>query len=181
MPLIGGGLGWSHRHHNGTPHTLTDDDDFDGGDHLNGNGHHILGDDDSEAAEAARRRGGGDSEDEEKEDNNDDDGFIRVNAAGADDAADGGAACKWHPNTVRMCTLLRARMRKQGGGAAGPPSLSFAADVARGARRTKAANMFWEVLQLKTWGFIEVAQAGPGAFPEIQISPGERFDDPIPT
>ena len=54
-------------------------------------------------------------------------------------------AAKWHPNTVRMCKLLRARMRKQGVGA-----LGFGKDVAGGARRTKAANMFWEV-RLCVW------------------------------
>ncbi len=155
------------------PVITTDDDDDGAGGFLDDEG---LGGGESDAdeEEAEARRRGRDSESED-DDDEDEDGFIRTNAAGADDDADGtAAAAKWHPNTVRMCKLLRARMRKLGVG-----SLRFSADVARGARRTKAANMFWEVLQLKTWGFVEVAQA-PGAFKEIDVSPGARFEEPIP-
>lgn len=91
----------------------------------------------------ARRRGRDEGDwDEDDDERDDEDGFIRTNAAGADDDLEAGAApaAKWHPNTVRMCKLLRARMRKQGVWA-----LGFGKDVAGGARRTKAANMFWEV------------------------------------
>lgn len=133
------------------PATAATDDD--GGGFFNGGGGsedgygyggRILGDerDSEEEEEAARRRGGRDEGDSDEDEDEEEDGFIRTNAAGADDDLEAGAApaAKWHPNTVRMCKLLRARMRKQGGGA-----LGFGKDVAGGARRTKAANMFWEV------------------------------------
>ena len=112
-------------------------------------------------------------EGEEEEDN----GFIRTNAAGGDEAGEE-TTTLWHPNTVRMCKLLRARVAASAQQRpAAPPVVPLSA-VTRNARRTKAANLFWEVLQLKTWDFIECNQEH--AYDDIQIVPAARFHEAIP-
>ncbi len=135
-----------------------------------------------------------DQEDED-EDEEDYGGFFRTNDMGAAAAADDDdvfgekATTQWHPNTVRLCKLLRARVaaaeRKQqhaqeqgqeGMGQGGEGLLL--SQITRKSRRTKAANLFWEVLQLKTWDFIECAQ--DTAYGEVVIRPAARFHEPIP-
>jgi cohesin complex subunit SCC1 len=44
--------------------------------------------------------------------------------------------------------------------------------------RRNAASVFFEMLQLKTWDFIEVEQTEP--YGEITISPGLRFSEAPP-
>lgn len=93
--------------------------------------------------------GRGREEDDEEEaggdDEEDDDEFISQNAAQEDGAA-------WHPNTVKMLKVLRRRVGDSGSGRVGFQRLS------QGSRRNRAANQFFEILQLKTWDFIQVDQ-----------------------
>jgi len=88
-----------------------------------------------------------------------------------------------------MCKLLRARVaaaekkqQQQEGGREGgkrPVATVVAlSQITRNARRTKAANLFWEILQLKTWDFIECAQET--AYGEVVIRPAARFHEAIP-
>lgn len=92
--------------------------------------------------------GRGREEDEEEaggDEEEDDDEFISQNAAQEDGAA-------WHPNTVKMLKVLRRRVGDSGSGRVGFQRLS------QGSRRNRAANQFFEILQLKTWDFIQVDQ-----------------------
>jgi len=84
--------------------------------------------------------GDGEIEEEEEED----DGFMRQN--------DAGLSSKWHPNTIKMCMVLRKKMPHMDSG-----HVSFGS-LTKGSRRSKAANKFFEVLQLKTWDYIQVKQ-----------------------
>jgi cohesin complex subunit SCC1 len=108
----------------------------------------------------------------------DPDGFIRQNAFAGDEAG-GEATTQWHPNTMRMCKLLRTRIAAAAKEKPHerPPTVAFS-QVTRNARRTKAANLFWEVLQLKTWDFIEVDQEH--AYDDVQITAAARFHEAIP-
>jgi hypothetical protein len=81
-----------------------------------------------------------------EEDEND---FIRQNDT------DDQVTTKWHPNTVKMCKMLRSQLSQR-------DAVTFS-HVSQNSRRTKAANKFFEILQLKTWNFIEVKQVGPAA------------------
>jgi chromatin segregation and condensation protein Rec8/ScpA/Scc1 (kleisin family) len=90
-----------------------------------------------------------------------------------------------------MCKLLRTRVaavekkqqqqqEEEGGREGGrlPVPTVALSQITRNARRTKAANLFWEVLQLKTWDFIECAQET--AYGEVVIRPAARFHEAIP-
>jgi hypothetical protein len=140
-----------------------------------------------EGNELEAEEGGGEEEEEEKEEGE----FTGTNAWGSplgeeDDVAEAKPSTRWHPNTVRMCRLLRSRLaaaarlqEEVGGNGAGPfsPQVTFG-ELTRNARRTKAANMFWEILQLKTWDFIDCGQEE--AYGEIIIEPAARLHEAIP-
>ena len=90
---------------------------------------------------------------------------------------------KWHKHTVKVLQLLQRRMRpieEQ------PPddddddretSLQFQQLSQHCTRRT-AASVFFEMLQLKTWDFIELDQPEP--YGDIDITPGVRFQEAPP-
>lgn len=88
----------------------------------------------------------------------------------------------WHPNTIKILGFLRkhfeaAERRDRRKGAKGPPSLSMH-KIAADATRSAAANFFFEILQLKTWDYIQLKQGEP--YEDITITKARRFDDPIP-
>merc|ERR1711865_1204572 len=78
-----------------------------------------------------------------------DDGDIEENNAD-------GHARKWHPHTVKVMELLRDRLETAGQDS----SVGFQA-LARGRKKRTAAGCFFEVLQLKTWNYIDVSQDTP--------------------
>lgn len=83
------------------------------------------------------------------------------------------SSSKWHKHTVRVLKILQCSM---GEGNNKPDSLIFGDLVKHVGRRT-AAGVFFEVLQLKTWDFLDVEQ-GEAEGP-IAISTGPRFmEDP---
>jgi chromatin segregation and condensation protein Rec8/ScpA/Scc1 (kleisin family) len=51
--------------------------------------------------------------------------------------------------------------------------------ISKGSSRRTAVNMFFEILQLKTWDYIEVKQNI--SYGRIQILPGKRFQEDPPT
>lgn len=140
-----------------------------------------------EGDEVEAEEWGGEEEEEEREEGE----FTWTNAWGSplgeeDDVAEAKPSTRWHPNTVHMCRLLRsrlaaaARLQEEGGGNGSGPTSSqvIFGELTRNARRTKAANMFWEVLQLKTWDFIDCGQEE--AYGEIIIEPAARLHEAIP-
>lgn len=91
------------------------------------------------------------------EEGEDEDDFIAINAAGNTGAGEEGGGCKWHPNTVKMLRLLRKRVKEDQENQQGARGVGFRA-ISKGSRRNRAANQFFEILQLKTWDFIQVKQ-----------------------
>ena len=91
-----------------------------------------------------------------------------VNDIQAEKATEGG---KWHPHTLKVLNMLRNNM----GGAEGG-SLSFKS-LSDGCSRRTAAGVFFELLQLKTWDFINVDQND--AYGDILISPGVKFEEDV--
>ena len=72
------------------------------------------------------------------------------------------SSTKWHKHTVRVLQLLQRTMGNKGGnldadGHEKPDRLSFD-EISKNCSRRTAAGVFFEMLQLKTWDFVEVDQ-----------------------
>jgi hypothetical protein len=92
------------------------------------------------------------------DDDDDDDDFIAINAAGTGGGSHDVGNCKWHPNTVKMLRVLRKRVKEdQENQQRAGRGVGFRT-ISKGSRRNRAANQFFEILQLKTWDFIQVKQ-----------------------
>mmetsp|Transcript_53993 Transcript_53993/g.69336 ORF Transcript_53993/g.69336 Transcript_53993/m.69336 type:complete len:684 (-) Transcript_53993:252-2303(-) len=88
------------------------------------------------------------------------------------------SVAQWHPHTKKVMTMLESEfdskdkvsynhvcgINKKGGSKVG--------------RRT-AAGVFFELLQLKTWDYIEVEQES--SYEDIIVTKGDRFDQGIPS
>ena len=77
------------------------------------------------------------------------------------------AGNKWHPHTTKVLNMLKNNME-------GTKSLSFTA-LSEGCSRRTAAGVFFELLQLKTWDYIDVNQTT--AYGDIKVAPGVKFND----
>uniref|UniRef100_A0A7S4K6T6 Rad21/Rec8-like protein C-terminal eukaryotic domain-containing protein n=1 Tax=Odontella aurita TaxID=265563 RepID=A0A7S4K6T6_9STRA len=105
------------------------------------------------------------------------------------------SSAKWHKHTVRVLVMLKRNMTtgKEGttkmGGAEGEEADADAEAEAkatqlgydrlsRGCSRRTAAGVFFELLQLKTWDFLELSQ--DESYGDITIHPGPRFDEDPP-
>jgi cohesin complex subunit SCC1 len=78
---------------------------------------------------------------------------------------------KWHKHTVKVYNMLKKSMGDEEGKA---PQLSFD-NLSKGCSRRTAAGVFFELLQLKTWDFVELNQ--DESYGDIQISPGTKFSE----
>ena len=76
---------------------------------------------------------------------------------------------QWHPNTLKILKFLRRQMKNK-------KEISFSS-ISTGVKRRTAAACFFELLQLKTWGFIELNQ--DSAYGSIMISAASRFYDEV--
>jgi len=76
---------------------------------------------------------------------------------------------QWHPNTLKILKFLRRQMKNK-------KEISFSS-ISKGIKRRTAAACFFELLQLKTWGFIELNQ--DSAYDSISISAASRFYDEV--
>lgn len=87
---------------------------------------------------------------------------------------------KWHKHTVRVLGMLKRNMQSNDGDddEDEPKELSYNKLIAGCSRRT-ASGVFFEMLQLKTWDFIELEQNK--SYGDITITPGLRFDEGPPT
>jgi cohesin complex subunit SCC1 len=81
------------------------------------------------------------------------------------------AGHKWHPHTVQLMTMLREKMEHKS-------KVSYNNLTAGARKRRTAAGCFFEVLQLKTWDYIDVKQREP--YGDITITKTKRFDEKIP-
>jgi len=80
------------------------------------------------------------------------------------------SSSKWHLNTVKVLQILQREVSQTKDNILSYKSLT------NGCRRRTASGFFFELLQLKTWDFIEVEQEN--SYGDILIRPGLRFSDP---
>jgi cohesin complex subunit SCC1 len=91
---------------------------------------------------------------------------------------------KWHKHTVKVLELLQKRMRpieiQQNDDSDEPhkPTALQFQQISQNCTRRTAASVFFELLQLKTWDFIELDQ--PEAYGDISIAAGVRFQEAPP-
>jgi len=84
---------------------------------------------------------------------------------GGDDEGEPGQ--NWHPHTVKVFKLLQRQFQTK-------DVVSYNT-IARGTKRRTAAGCFFELLQLKTWDYIELQQSE--AFGDIKVTPARRFNE----
>jgi len=78
------------------------------------------------------------------------------------------SSSKWHAHTVKVLEIIKRNLEDQ-------DSLSYQS-LTKGCTRRTASGFFFELLQLKTWDFIDVNQEG--SYGDVMITPGPRFDEP---
>lgn len=83
------------------------------------------------------------------------------------------ATGKWHPHTVKVLTLLQGNMT-----ATGDDKVLSYNKLSAGCSRRTAAGVFFELLQLKTWDFIELDQ--DEEYGDVEITPGIKFEEAPP-
>ena len=119
------------------------------------------------------------------EDDRQDDGEDDEDREAIGDAAS--SSTKWHKHTVRVFRHLKKCLRDpnadtdEDGGIANeglPDSVGFADLTKNVVSRRNASSVFFEMLQLKTWDFIELEQER--AYGDIAISAGLRFGEDAP-
>ncbi|CAM9454686.1 unnamed protein product [Ascophyllum nodosum] len=92
-----------------------------------------------------------------------------MNGDGLEGPSDSGALPrhKWHPHTVKVLRLVQKQLKPASSGRG--PAVTHAT-LTRGATRRTAAGAFFELLQLKTWDFVELSQKE--AFGDIRVTAG---------
>merc|ERR1740139_1880065 len=90
---------------------------------------------------------------------------------------------KWHKHTVKVLKMLQNSMtsgqeEEDEEGEEKATQLSYD-KLSYGISRRTACGVFFELLQLKTWDFIELDQ--DKSYEDIKITPGVRFDELAPT
>lgn len=120
-------------------------------------------------------------EDAENSDNDNDDNENNRQALGEMASS----STKWHKHTVRVYKHLQKSLRGNvvsRDNSASPPqlpdSVSFDQLTKRVVSRRNASSIFFEMLQLKTWDFIELQQ--DESYGKIAISAGVRFGEEAP-
>jgi len=86
---------------------------------------------------------------------------IRQSEGGKD------ASSKWHPHTVKVLDMLKRNMTDKS------ITLSYI-ELSKGCSRRTAAGVFFELLQLKSWDYIELEQNGEYA--DIVVAKGNKFE-----
>jgi len=90
---------------------------------------------------------------------------------------------KWHKHTVKVLKMLQNSMtsgqeEEDEEGEEKATQLSYD-KLSYGISRRTACGVFFELLQLKTWDFIELDQ--DKSYEDIKITPGVRFNEAAPT
>jgi hypothetical protein len=92
---------------------------------------------------------------------------------------------KWHKHTVKVLGMLKRNMNtttqdgdEEDDGKEVQGELSYN-KLSYGTSRRTACGVFFELLQLKTWDFIELGQET--SYGDIKITPGTRFNEQPPT
>jgi hypothetical protein len=91
---------------------------------------------------------------------------------------------KWHKHTVRVFGMLKRNMKSHNADEDDEEENEKQAQLSynklsAGCSRRTAAGVFFEMLQLKTWDFVELNQ--DKCYGDIAITPGIRFDEAPPS
>eukprot|EP00578_Thalassiosira_sp_NH16_P031121 CAMPEP_0181077668 /NCGR_PEP_ID=MMETSP1071-20121207/1072_1 /TAXON_ID=35127 /ORGANISM="Thalassiosira sp., Strain NH16" /LENGTH=782 /DNA_ID=CAMNT_0023158925 /DNA_START=332 /DNA_END=2681 /DNA_ORIENTATION=+ len=91
---------------------------------------------------------------------------------------------KWHKHTVRVLGMLKRNMQSHFVDEEDDEKLEKSTQLSysklsAGCSRRTASGVFFEMLQLKTWDFVELNQ--DKSYGDITIAPGLRFDEPPPS
>jgi hypothetical protein len=91
---------------------------------------------------------------------------------------------KWHKHTVRVFGMLKRNMKSHNADEDDEEENEKQAQLSynklsAGCSRRTAAGVFFEMLQLKTWDFVELNQ--DKSYGDIAITPGIRFDEAPPS
>jgi cohesin complex subunit SCC1 len=110
-----------------------------------------------------------------------DDNEDERQAAGGEETS---SQAKWHKHTVKVLTMLKRNMANPDeimdaegdneGPKKKPTQLSYD-KLSNGCSRRTAAGVFFELLQLKTWDFIELEQ--DESYGDIVVTAGSRFKE----
>lgn len=96
------------------------------------------------------------------------------------------STAKWHINTEKVFALLKRSITVPSVNVDDDPSTTAAElnnhlmfdSVSKGASRRTAAGVFFELLQLKTWDYIDLEQ--DVHYGNIKILPGSKFHEDPP-
>ena len=87
---------------------------------------------------------------------------------------------KWHTHTVKVLRKIKSEMKSLNADEDDEEEMAKDAQLSykkliSGVNRRTAAGVFFEMLQLKTWDFVELNQEK--SYGDITITPGLRYDD----
>ena len=85
---------------------------------------------------------------------------------------------KWHNHTVKVLDMLKRNMTSDEKDDEMAKDLSYD-KLSYGVSRRTACGVFFELLQLRTWDFIELSQRE--SYADIKIAPGARFNERPPS
>jgi len=94
------------------------------------------------------------------------------------------SSTKWHKHTIKVFSMLKRNMTKsdeyvndfdEDGSSLGKAKQLSYDKLSYGTSRRTACGVFFELLQLKTWDFIELDQ--DQSYSNIKITPGVRFNE----
>jgi cohesin complex subunit SCC1 len=88
------------------------------------------------------------------------------------------SSSKWHKHTVKVLDMLKRNIAEDDEDKQKPQHLSFD-KLSHGTSRRTACGVFFELLQLKTWSFIELDQSK--SYGDIKITKGARFHENPPS
>jgi cohesin complex subunit SCC1 len=87
---------------------------------------------------------------------------------------------KWHTHTVKVLRKIKSELKSRNADEDDEEEMAKDAQLSynkliSGVNRRTAAGVFFEMLQLKTWDFVELNQER--SYGDIVITPGLRYDD----
>mmetsp|Transcript_15990 Transcript_15990/g.19895 ORF Transcript_15990/g.19895 Transcript_15990/m.19895 type:complete len:707 (-) Transcript_15990:202-2322(-) len=88
------------------------------------------------------------------------------------------SSSKWHKHTVKVLQMLKRQMSTAEDDVGTPISSLSYNELSQGCSKRTAAGVFFEMLQLKTWDFLELDQEE--SYGDIKISKGARWEEDPP-
>ncbi len=89
---------------------------------------------------------------------------------------------KWHKHTITVFNFLKRKMadpNSKDDENEDKPSVILFDDLSKDCSRRSAAGVFFELLQLKTWDYVELGQEE--SYGTIKIAPGAKFSEGAPS